>query len=59
MFNIEFIGGRSDIRPLLKRFDVFVCRSSAESSPLSVMGSDGNVEASCLNGCWGSAIVCD
>ena len=34
--NIEFVGGRSDVRPLLKRFDVYLCSSCAESSPLSV-----------------------
>lgn len=34
--NIEFLGPRSDIRPLLKRFDIYVCSSLAESSPLSV-----------------------
>ncbi len=34
--NIEFVGSRSDIRPLLKRFDIYVCSSLAESSPISV-----------------------
>jgi glycosyltransferase involved in cell wall biosynthesis len=34
--NIEFLGGRSDVRPLLKRFDIYVCSSLAESSPISV-----------------------
>jgi glycosyltransferase involved in cell wall biosynthesis len=34
--NIEFVGGRSDVRPLLKRFDAYVCSSKAESSPISV-----------------------
>jgi glycosyltransferase involved in cell wall biosynthesis len=34
--NIEFIGGKADIRPFLKRFDVYVCSSLAESSPISV-----------------------
>ena len=34
--NIEFVGGRSDVRPLLQRFDIYVCSSWAESSPLSV-----------------------
>jgi glycosyltransferase involved in cell wall biosynthesis len=34
--NIEFVGSRSDVRPLLKRFDAYVCSSIAESSPISV-----------------------
>jgi len=34
--NIWFVGGRSDIRPLLSRFDIYVCSSIAESSPISV-----------------------
>jgi glycosyltransferase involved in cell wall biosynthesis len=34
--NIEFVGGRSDVRPLLQRFDVYVCCSHAESSPIAV-----------------------
>ncbi len=34
--NLEFIGGRTDVRPLLKRFDIYVCSSNAESSPISV-----------------------
>ncbi len=34
--NIEFVGSRSDVRPLLKRFDAYVCSSLAESSPISV-----------------------
>ncbi len=34
--NIQFIGGRSDVRPLLKRFDTYVCSSNNESSPISV-----------------------
>ena len=34
--NIEFVGARSDVRPLLKRFDIYVCSSLAESSPISV-----------------------
>lgn len=33
---IEWVGGRSDIRPILARFDVYVCSSNAESSPVSV-----------------------
>ncbi len=34
--NIEFVGGRDDVRPMLNRFDVYVCSSVAESSPVSV-----------------------
>ena len=34
--NINFIGGRADVRPLLQRFDIYVCSSNAESSPISV-----------------------
>ncbi|RLA40952.1 MAG: hypothetical protein DRR42_25205, partial [Gammaproteobacteria bacterium] len=34
--NVEFVGGRSDVRPLLKRFDAYVCSSRAESSPIAV-----------------------
>jgi glycosyltransferase involved in cell wall biosynthesis len=34
--NIVFLGGREDVIPLLKRFDVYVCASRAESSPISV-----------------------
>lgn len=34
--NVEFVGTRKDVRPLLKRFDVYVCSSWAESSPISV-----------------------
>ena len=34
--NIEFVGGREDVRPLLRRFDIYVCSSNAESSPISV-----------------------
>lgn len=34
--NVEFVGGRDDIRPLLKRFDIYLCTSYAESSPISV-----------------------
>lgn len=33
---IEFVGGRNDVRSLLNRFDVYVCSSAAESSPMSV-----------------------
>lgn len=36
VMNIEFVGGREDVRPLLKRFDIYVCSSNAESSPISV-----------------------
>ncbi len=34
--NIEFIGASDDVKPLLKRFDVYLCSSNAESSPISV-----------------------
>lgn len=34
--NIEFVGARDDVRPLLHRFDVYLCTSNAESSPISV-----------------------
>lgn len=34
--NVHFIGGKKDVRPYLKRFDVYVCSSIAESSPVSV-----------------------
>ena len=34
--NITFVGQREDVRPLLAEFDIFVCSSRAESSPLSV-----------------------
>jgi len=34
--NIKFVGGHSDVRPFLKRFDIYVCSSFAESSPISV-----------------------
>ncbi len=33
---IVWAGGRKDVRPLLSRFDVYVCSSLAESSPVSV-----------------------
>jgi glycosyltransferase involved in cell wall biosynthesis len=36
VLNVMFVGGRSDVRPLLKRFDAYVCCSDAESSPISV-----------------------
>jgi len=34
--NVIFAGGRRDVRPLLKRFDIYLCTSVAESSPVSV-----------------------
>ena len=34
--NIYFVGSRSDVRPLLSRFDIYICSSSFESSPISV-----------------------
>ena len=34
--NVEFVGEREDTRALLKRFDIYVCSSYAESSPLAV-----------------------
>ena len=34
--NIQFVGGRDDIRALLKRFDIYVCTSYSESSSLSL-----------------------
>lgn len=33
---VDWLGARSDVRPLLRRFDVYVCSSVAESSPVSV-----------------------
>lgn len=33
---VDWLGERSDVRPLLRRFDVYVCSSLAESSPVSV-----------------------
>lgn len=33
---VDWLGARSDVRPLLRRFDVYVCSSLAESSPVSV-----------------------
>jgi len=33
---IRFVGSRPDVRPLLARFDVYVCSSLAESSPTAV-----------------------
>jgi glycosyltransferase involved in cell wall biosynthesis len=34
--NIDFVGGRSEIRPLLNRFNIYACCSRAESSPIAV-----------------------
>lgn len=34
--NVEFVGGRADVRPLLNRLDTYVCSSRFESSPISV-----------------------
>jgi len=34
--NLDFVGGRSDVRHILKRMGVYVCSSVAESSPISV-----------------------
>jgi glycosyltransferase involved in cell wall biosynthesis len=34
--NMEFIDSVSDVRPFLKRFDIYVCSSNFESSPISV-----------------------
>jgi len=34
--NVEFVGDRHDVRPLLHRFDLYLCTSYAESSPISV-----------------------
>lgn len=34
--NVIFAGGRRDVRPVLKRFDIYLCTSVAESSPVSV-----------------------
>lgn len=34
--NLHFVGGRRDVRALLARFDIYVCCSVAESSPVSV-----------------------
>ena len=36
LYNIKFAGVRSDVRPILNRFDIYVCSSRAESSPISV-----------------------
>jgi len=34
--NVEFIGDVSDVRPFMKRFDVYLCSSNSESSPMAV-----------------------
>lgn len=34
--SVEFCGPRADVRPLVRRFAVYVCSSNAESSPVSV-----------------------
>lgn len=34
--NFYFLGARSDIRPILKLIDIYVCTSKNESSPLSI-----------------------
>ena len=34
--NVYFLKFREDIRPLLKKFDIYVCSSNYEASPLSV-----------------------
>ena len=34
--NVEFVGARSDVRPLLERFNIYFCSSRAESSPIAV-----------------------
>ena len=34
--SVNWTGPRQDVRPLLKRLDVYVCSSRAESSPISV-----------------------
>lgn len=33
---IDFVGTRADVRALLSRFDIYVCSSRAESSPMAV-----------------------
>lgn len=33
---VHFIGARSDVRPVLRQLDVYICCSVAESSPVSV-----------------------
>ena len=34
--NVIFTGPRSDVRPILKKLDIYVCSSISESSPISV-----------------------
>ncbi|RUT75289.1 glycosyltransferase [Marinobacter sp. NP-6] len=34
--NVDFLGGCDDVRPFLERFDIYVCSSLSESSPISV-----------------------
>ena len=34
--NVLFTGARSDVRPILKKLDIYVCSSISESSPISV-----------------------
>ena len=34
--NFFFLGARSDVRPLLKAMNIYVCSSKNESSPLSL-----------------------
>jgi len=34
--NVEFVGGRADVRPLLQRFDIYVCSSCSETGPMTL-----------------------
>jgi len=34
--NLLFVGGYTDIRPILKKLDIYICSSLSESSPISV-----------------------
>lgn len=34
--NVEFLGGRKDVRKILQRFDIFVCASLSETGPMSL-----------------------
>ena len=34
--SIQFIGAREDVRPIVATFDVYICSSNAESSPVAV-----------------------
>jgi len=36
VLNIDFIGAKKDVRPILARMDLYLCTSIAESSPISV-----------------------